>query len=649
MKKIIIFVFCFSVFNLLNALGTLRIESIEMLPETSMNIEVRDADGKYAPVLIVKTNLKGLGFQNVSRPTLHSAEYIAGDHHYKFYLNDNQRVVKITHSDYEPLEIRLLADFGINVKAQRVYELELITDKEEIQIASIGKGTLTITTEPSNANVKIEEYPDFEKQTPCVLENYPAITYHFNISKFRYSPVDTVFSIFEKEHIFEDVKLKPLWGDLTITSEPTGAEIYLNDNFFGSTPLNLHGAKEGLSSGVYKLSAKPNSALHDYYLDTLYVANGKLIKKHIDFIDISGAIEINSNIDNLKIMVNGIYDEILSNKETKRYPKGEYNIEIQKDGVHATSYIPIKKNIQLKEGEIIVIRDSLFSKKGILTVTSNIENTKFEIIDKETDSIVYVGNQVNNIELLTGNYKIISNAEFQKFIVLEKDIQIEYNKKEIINFAFSERHKTEFIRKIENENEIERQKNLNFAYNLYGNDNPVYLYESMFKSPNTVFKPKPMLYLFNGGFGFQTPILAKLIIFNRNNLLNDNISFYYGFSSIGNILISNKIILIDAWSFQAGALIKSDDHKNRFFVDIDFGGKWVFNLSYFRSYNSSVKGIDDDGWVPADLSFCFERHTILDQFLVIKIGTIFYAGKEFKEKDIINLGSNPYFAVGYRF
>ena len=220
MKKYL-FILLIVIFSLsLNSLGTLRVESIKELAATHTNLEVRDADGKWAPVLIVKTELRGLGFQNVSRPTKHAAEYIEGDHHYKFYMNDNQRVVKITHSDYEPLEVRLLADFSINVKAQRVYEMVLEYDQKKIQIASIGKGSLTITTEPSDANVKIEEYPDFDKQTPCKLDNYPAITYHFNILKFRYAHIDTVFSIAEKQHKVEHIKLKPLWGDITITSEP---------------------------------------------------------------------------------------------------------------------------------------------------------------------------------------------------------------------------------------------------------------------------------------------------------------------------------------------------------------------------------------------------------------------------------------------
>ena len=39
----------------LSALGTLRIESIKELPETYTSLKARDADGNWAPALIVKT------------------------------------------------------------------------------------------------------------------------------------------------------------------------------------------------------------------------------------------------------------------------------------------------------------------------------------------------------------------------------------------------------------------------------------------------------------------------------------------------------------------------------------------------------------------------------------------------------------------
>ena len=85
MKKYLFILFITALTLSLYSLGTLRVESIRELPATHTNLEVYDADGKYAPVLIIKTELEGLGIDNVGRPTKHPVEYHefgSGKHEY---------------------------------------------------------------------------------------------------------------------------------------------------------------------------------------------------------------------------------------------------------------------------------------------------------------------------------------------------------------------------------------------------------------------------------------------------------------------------------------------------------------------------------------------------------------------------------------
>jgi len=181
--NIIIFIISFELF----ALGTLRVESIKELPETHTSLEALDADGKFAPALIVKTELKGLGFRNVSRPTKHAATYDEGKHQYTFYLNDNQRVIEITHADYEPLEVRLLADFNINAKAQRVYELVLSNVPEKIYIP------INIVTEPSGARIYIDENDmgisetQGQKDRAILTAIFAHLKFHFSIDQYNFT------------------------------------------------------------------------------------------------------------------------------------------------------------------------------------------------------------------------------------------------------------------------------------------------------------------------------------------------------------------------------------------------------------------------------------------------------------------------------
>lgn len=269
MKKMIIFAFCFLVFNFLNALGTLRVESIKMLPETSMNIEVRDADGKYAPVLIVKTALKGLGFQNVSRPTLHAAEYLERDHYYKFYMNDNQRVIKITHSDYEPLEVRILADFGVNVKTQRVYEMTLtnVPEKENINVV--------IISDPPNANIYIDdEFLGHEK-------NYMISTgiHNIKLEMEGYKTISDIIKVSKSNMLFEYVFSIKNDALLKISTIPTGANVFLNNLKIGVSPI-----LKRYTEGSYQLKITKNN--YKPYFDTILIKKGININKEIKLVSI---------------------------------------------------------------------------------------------------------------------------------------------------------------------------------------------------------------------------------------------------------------------------------------------------------------------------------------------------------------------------
>lgn len=214
----------------LHSLGTLRVGSINELPVTYKNLETYDADGKYAPVLLVKTELKGLGIQNIGRPTKHAPEYITGDHHYKFYMNDNQRVVKITHADYEALEVRLLADFGIDVKAQRVYELELTFDKEVVQVPVV------ITCNQNGAKVYVNGDYVGKTENKMLTANIASGTRTIRITKDGFGTQERAENISMQNNSF-DFKLTPAMpAAVTIKTQPEGALVYINNLKFGTTP-----------------------------------------------------------------------------------------------------------------------------------------------------------------------------------------------------------------------------------------------------------------------------------------------------------------------------------------------------------------------------------------------------------------------------
>jgi hypothetical protein len=230
LKRLICFVIVVLFALELFGFGKLRVESIKELAVTHTSIKVRDADGKFAPALIVKTELRGLGFRNVSRLTKHAATYDEGKHEYTFYLNDKQRVIEITHSEYEPLEVRLLADFGIEVKAQRVYEMVLTNIPEKISV------NVVINTEPSDA-VKWVDGKNLGKG-----RNFRITTgeHTIEIEKKGYESIRNEKITINEENIYFEFTLKKAeFVPLIINSNPTGAKIFIDDvEMKGTTPVD---------------------------------------------------------------------------------------------------------------------------------------------------------------------------------------------------------------------------------------------------------------------------------------------------------------------------------------------------------------------------------------------------------------------------
>jgi len=325
----------------LNALGTLRVESIKELPATHTNLEIYDADGKYAPVLLVKTELKGLGIQNIGRPTKHAPEYSSGDHHYKFYMNDNQRVVKITHADYEPLEVRLLADFGINVKAQRVYELVLayVPEKEFIIV--------NIVSDPADAEKIINGKNMGTGQSFDLFIGKHSL----KLQKSGYKNLSRDIEVSKSNTLFNNLNLQEVEPVMiTIKSVPTGAKIFLDYVEIGKT--NYQPFK---FPGTYSL--RLSLSKYETIEETITVKETGTNTFSYNLEKRTVILTINTIPSSAEVYIN---NEKLSGN-TREVSPGRYKIEVKKDGYFADS-----RTIDVVKGNEVTKNFTLKQKTGKL-------------------------------------------------------------------------------------------------------------------------------------------------------------------------------------------------------------------------------------------------------------------------------------------
>ena len=378
MKKLLLLALMVSlIFVNVHALGKLQVKSITELAPTHTSMVVRDADGKYAPALIVKTELKGLGFKNIGRPTPHAAIYEEGDHQYKFYMNDKQRVIKITHSDYEPLEVRLLTDWNIEVKAQRVYEMVLENQPENEVIP------FNIITNPNDATKFIDD-KSLGTGESFELEIGDHV---LRVEKEGYEPHSETITVSKTKPYINITLAEAEPVKITIKSTPLEADVYINNMNEGKTNKQLF-----YFPGSYQLRLVKDK--YDPIEETITVTETGENEFIYNLQKNVFQVTIKTEPQDCEISIN--LDKITGN--TKELPIGEYNIRIRKN-----KYEPI-------EGKITVTKNG--KNEFIYNLQKNTSNLNINTTPASCEITV-------NKSKMTGTSKEVSAGTYQ--IVVKKE------------------------------------------------------------------------------------------------------------------------------------------------------------------------------------------------------------------------------------
>jgi len=148
---------------------------------------------------------------------------------------ETAQIIKSITSDYEG-EIEGLVSFmqPIAVQLSRLIRPEIKKDEE--------KGSIEINTDPAKAEV----YLNSKKvgNSPLKLTDIPAGEYTIKLIANGYATVEDIVLI-EKDKVTEFEKKMRAIGGLNILTEPTDAQIYINDKLIGNSPIKLDNVSPG--------------------------------------------------------------------------------------------------------------------------------------------------------------------------------------------------------------------------------------------------------------------------------------------------------------------------------------------------------------------------------------------------------------------
>ncbi len=253
------------------------------------------------------------------------------------YVPQKARKISIYHPKMEPL---IDYSYEIPIEAGRTYEMVLTTGKVTTIVQEDAGGQyVAMTVSPTNAEVYIDDVPvESSGGTLSKLLKYGKHTYR--ISAPLYESEMGQFEITSQGRTDLQVSLRPAYGQLQITSQPSGAQVYIDGNCkpAGTTPFTTERLRKGPHTLQFKLSSyKPLTE------KVIVSGDGSVQSK---------AVTLAPNFAEVSVSVPG-GAEIFINEESKgtgtwsgRLNTGMYRIEARK-----TSHYPTKRTVEVKAGE----------------------------------------------------------------------------------------------------------------------------------------------------------------------------------------------------------------------------------------------------------------------------------------------------------
>ncbi|WP_198362270.1 PEGA domain-containing protein [Thermococcus profundus] len=138
--------------------------------------------------------------------------------------------------------------------------------KEVHAILTEKKGTLQISSTPEGASIYIDG--NYMGKTPQTLQVLPG-THTVTIAMQDYQNYTTTITVRAGESERITAILQPVFGYLSVTTEPSGAKVYIDGSYAGETPLNEY----KLHTGSHTVSIIKEG--YQNYTETVIITSGK--------------------------------------------------------------------------------------------------------------------------------------------------------------------------------------------------------------------------------------------------------------------------------------------------------------------------------------------------------------------------------------
>ena len=218
-------------------------------------------------------------------------------------------------------------------------------------------GSLSINSVPTGSVVMING--QVKGKTPYSIDRIKSDSYNITVSKDLYHTYEENFIIIDGSENPRDISLTPAFGELTVKTNPTGAEVRIDGQSRGATPFEL----DELPSGNYHLTLTKD-LFQTIDLD-IVIEDGKNLELNLELEARSGILYITGKPNGAEIQAN---EKKIGNLPLKDYRIAEGMVELTanaKDYHSQTEFMNIQRdqnyehvfNLERHSGKLIVITE----------------------------------------------------------------------------------------------------------------------------------------------------------------------------------------------------------------------------------------------------------------------------------------------------
>ena len=203
------------------------------------------------------------------------------------YLEPGVQLISISAEGYLPVR-----DVRHNFQPRQAWQLKVTGDQPK------GVGSIRIETNPSGASIILNNIP-VPGTTPLTLQDQPTGTHSIRIDKDSYGSLEETVTIEKDKTVTRTFTLQKEYAGLKVTSDPSGATVFLDGNQLGITPLERNDLSQGECNMIIVMDGYESNK------QLIRLVYGQTKSYHADLVQQEGSVRLTTEPTGAEVFLDG--------------------------------------------------------------------------------------------------------------------------------------------------------------------------------------------------------------------------------------------------------------------------------------------------------------------------------------------------------